>query len=213
MILYRPVGLLELELIYESGLKAFPPRLPEQPIFYPVLNLEYARQIASEWNTKSEPYAGYVTEFEVDDHYISQFEKHTVGGYQHQELWIPAERLDEFNQHIINRIRIVDAYFGKEFQGFVPENFGLKGKNAVSQFVLLANILNYSRMDFYLEIKANHKAVFLNYSFWLKYDFKNDEIDKDLKKETLQGIEEVWSMSFPETPLRIRYEDDFLGTV
>jgi hypothetical protein len=212
MILYRPVGLLELELIYESGLKAFPPRLPEQPIFYPVLNLEYARQIASEWNTNSEPYAGYVTEFEVDDHYVGQFEKHTVGGYQHQELWIPAERVDEFNRQIINRIRIVDAYFGKEFQGFIPEKFGLKGKNAISQFVLLANSYNYSRMDFYFEIKANHKAVFLNHLFWLQHDFEKDGVDEDLKKQTLEGIEEVRSMSFPKTPLRVPHEDDFLGS-
>ena len=33
MILYRPVGEQELALIRESGYTAFPPRLPEQPIF------------------------------------------------------------------------------------------------------------------------------------------------------------------------------------
>ena len=50
--LYRPVGLTEMKLILDLNLKAFPPRLPEQPIFYPVLNKQYADQIASEWNTK-----------------------------------------------------------------------------------------------------------------------------------------------------------------
>ncbi len=50
--LFRPVGQNELNLIKESGYKAFPPRLPEQPIFYPVLNEEYATQIARDWNTK-----------------------------------------------------------------------------------------------------------------------------------------------------------------
>jgi ADP-ribosylglycohydrolase len=35
--LYRPVGPKELGLIRASGWRAFPPRLPEQPIFYPVL--------------------------------------------------------------------------------------------------------------------------------------------------------------------------------
>ena len=53
MMLYRPVGLHELKLIAEAEYKAFPPRLPEQPIFYPVLNFEYAEQIARDWNTKS----------------------------------------------------------------------------------------------------------------------------------------------------------------
>ena len=46
MILYRPVGTAELELIHKSGDKEFPPRLPEQPIFYPVLNEQYACEIA-----------------------------------------------------------------------------------------------------------------------------------------------------------------------
>jgi hypothetical protein len=74
MILYRPVGLKELERIARSGFKAFPPRLPEQPIFYPVLNFEYAAQIARDWNTKSGDLAGFVTRFEVDDEYIAQFD-------------------------------------------------------------------------------------------------------------------------------------------
>ena len=35
--LFRPVGQQELELIEKSGIKEFPPPLPFQPIFYPVL--------------------------------------------------------------------------------------------------------------------------------------------------------------------------------
>src|SRR3954465_6645877 len=101
MQLYRPVGLIELQRIYESGMRAFPPRLPEQPIFYPVLNFGYAAQIARDWNTKSNYFAGYVTEFEVEDTYISQFGRQIVGGREHEELWIPAEQLEEFNRHII----------------------------------------------------------------------------------------------------------------
>jgi hypothetical protein len=37
IIMYRPVGPKELELIAASGYREFPPRLPDQPIFYPVL--------------------------------------------------------------------------------------------------------------------------------------------------------------------------------
>ena len=51
-ILFRPVGQEELELIRQSEFKAFPPRLPEQPIFYPVLSEAYATQIARDWNAK-----------------------------------------------------------------------------------------------------------------------------------------------------------------
>ena len=52
--LWRPVGPAELRLIVEADYRAFPPRLPEQPIFYPVLNEAYATQIARDWNTKAD---------------------------------------------------------------------------------------------------------------------------------------------------------------
>src|SRR5215510_6595314 len=59
--LFRPVGLNELSLIWDSGMREFPPRLPHQPIFYPVANRDYATQIARDWNTKDSSFAGYVT--------------------------------------------------------------------------------------------------------------------------------------------------------
>src|SRR5688572_25932110 len=197
MILYRPVGLQELVLIYDSGMKAFPARLPQQPIFYPVLQLEYARQTASGWNTQNGEFAGYVTQFKVEDEYIGQFEQHTVGGSQYKELWIPAEEVDEFNKQITGHIKVLEAYFGDAFQGFVPDSFGLQGKNAVEQFTLLANSYIYKRMEFFQEIRRNHKAVFLNYPFWYKHEFKN----QGLKEKILQAIKEAWWTSFPQTPL------------
>jgi len=122
MKLYRPVGIRELELIKQSGMSEFPPRLPEQPIFYPVLNRKYACQIAKEWNTKSAPdYAGFVTEFEVDDDYISKFEVKTVGAFVHKELWVPAEELAEFNKHIIGKIKVIECYYGENYKGSKKE--------------------------------------------------------------------------------------------
>lgn len=110
MILYRPVGTAELEFIKQNNYKSFPPRLPEQPIFYPVLNREYACEIAEKWNTKTADRKGYVTEFEVDDEYIKYFEIHTVGAKHHQEFWIPAEELENFNSHIIGTIKVTDEF-------------------------------------------------------------------------------------------------------
>ena len=111
MKLYRPVGTKELKLIEESGYKKFPPRLPDQPIFYPVLNEEYAIEIASKWNvTYNEDHAGYVTEFEVEDEFCSRYEPHVVGAGYHKELWVPAEELEEFNEHIIGEIKVIREY-------------------------------------------------------------------------------------------------------
>ena len=110
MILYRPVGTAELNLIEQSGYKEYPPRLPEQPVFYPVLNEQYAQEIAQKWNTKELDCKGYVTKFEIDDDYVSVFEVHTVGRYYHQELWVSAEELSNFNQHIIGLIEVIDSF-------------------------------------------------------------------------------------------------------
>lgn len=111
MILYRPVGTKELELIERTGYREFPPRLPEQPIFYPVLNEQYATEIASGWNVKyNDDHKGYVTKFEVDDNYCSQFKIHCVGSEYHKELWIPAEMLKEFNEHIIGKIYVISEF-------------------------------------------------------------------------------------------------------
>ena len=115
MKLYRPVGLKELELIIASDYMAFPPRLPEQPIFYPVMNFEYAEQITREWNVPTPPYAGFVTSFTIDDAFLEKYPVKTVGGKMHQELWIPAEELDEFNARIIGKIEVTAAYYGDLF--------------------------------------------------------------------------------------------------
>jgi len=109
MELFRPVGQNELALIEQSGFKAFPPRLPEQPIFYPVLNEKYAIEIASKWNTTGGN-IGYVMRFIVSDEYISMFDVQTVGASYHQEYWIPAEELERFNENIVGLIEVIHKF-------------------------------------------------------------------------------------------------------
>ena len=104
--LYRPTGEKELALIRDCGWRAFPPRLRDQPIFYPVLNEEYACQIARDWNTKDGG-TGYVLRFAVDAGYLARYQVQTVGSKIHQEYWIPAEELEEFNRHLVGPIESV----------------------------------------------------------------------------------------------------------
>ena len=108
-VLYRPTGDNELALIRQLNFRAFPPRLCWQPIFYPVLFEEYARQIARDWNAKDGK-RGYVTRFAVETDYLAQFEIHQVGASLHQEYWIPAEELEEFNRHIVGPIEVIAEY-------------------------------------------------------------------------------------------------------
>ena len=108
-ILYRPVGPEELKLIKEAGWTKFPPRLPDQPIFYPVMNEEYAIQITRDWNVPAYG-SGFVTKFAVKNSYLSKFEIQNVGGEIHNELWIPAEELEEFNNNIVGKVEITKEF-------------------------------------------------------------------------------------------------------
>src|SRR5688572_16852444 len=110
-ILYRPVGPQELASIIASGYREFPPRLPEQPIFYPVLNEEYARQIARDWNVQASG-AGYVTRFAVLKEFLDRYPVQTAGGSIHKELWIPAEDLAEMNRNIVGLIEVIAEFKG-----------------------------------------------------------------------------------------------------
>jgi hypothetical protein len=111
LTLFRPVGFEELELIRQNHHQGFPPRLPEQPIFYPVLNEEYAVQIARDWNAKyNTPKCGYVTRFRVRKSFMDRYELRTVGGNVHQEYWIPAEDLSEFNRNILGKIEVIAEF-------------------------------------------------------------------------------------------------------
>jgi hypothetical protein len=107
--LWRPVGPQELRMIEQSQMRSFPPRLPDQPIFYPVLSEDYAVKIARDWNVPASG-SGFVTRFEVLKSYLSQYDVQEAGGRTHLEYWIPAEALPSFNNAIIGEIEIIHAF-------------------------------------------------------------------------------------------------------
>jgi hypothetical protein len=128
MRLYRPTGLKELELIAASGWRAFPPRLFGQPIFYPVLTVEYARNIVRQWNSREAAagFCGFVTEFDLDDGFAARYPVQQLGGGPvYRELWVPAEELGEFNEHVVGPIRVVEAFYGDGFTGGIDPSSGL----------------------------------------------------------------------------------------
>ena len=116
--LYRPIGEKELLLIAESNFTSFPPRLEWQPIFYPVLHEEYACEIAYKWNTGDAfgNYLGFVTEFQISQEEFNRHKIQNVGGRIHDELWVPAEELEIFNNAIVGKINICKVYVGSNFK-------------------------------------------------------------------------------------------------
>lgn len=131
MLLYRPTGLRELELVAATDWTRWPPRLPEQPIFYPVLSIDYARKIARDWNSvdESSGFIGFVTRFEIQPAFAKRYRVHTAGDSSHEELWVPAEELAELNRHIVGHITVVESFPGPRFPKSVdpvthlPEGF------------------------------------------------------------------------------------------
>src|SRR4051794_10504908 len=107
--LWRPVGPAELRLIEQKGMREFPPRLPEQPIFYPVLTRAYAVKIARDWNVPASG-AGFVTRFRVLKSFLDRYTPQEAGGREHLEYWIPAEDLRAFNAAIVGEIAVVDRF-------------------------------------------------------------------------------------------------------
>ena len=76
---------------------------------------EYVRQIAERWNTRyGSERVGYVTRFFVRSEYLKRHEIQTVGGSVHQEYWIPAEELAEFNGNIVGKIEVIAEYRAEE---------------------------------------------------------------------------------------------------
>jgi len=92
-------------------MRAFPPRLPDQPIFYPVLSEEYAIKIARDWNVPRSG-NGYVTRFRVLKSFLERYAIQEVGGRSHLEYWIPAEELPEFNAAIVGEIEVAAEFSG-----------------------------------------------------------------------------------------------------
>ena len=107
--LFRPTGPKELALVRESGFTKWPPRLPDQPIFYPVTNEEYAVEIARDWNVPASGY-GCVTRFQVRKEFMDQYKIQQVGAARHTEWWIPAEELDQLNENIVGLIEVIREF-------------------------------------------------------------------------------------------------------
>ena len=202
-VLFRPIGLRELALIWDLEWRGFPPRLSHQPIFYPVANVQYATEIASQWNVKDEAsdFCGYVTRFSVADDQLQNYERKVVGASHHVEYWVPAQQLNNFNDHITSSIDVVDAYFGENFIGYVPEKYGLRGKNATQQLVILAKLWDYSRFDFMMEVSTNRKAMYLNAWFWAKHDFSPQGLDGEKKRVVIGALRHAWEVAKITVPL------------
>ena len=189
-----------MELILATQQQEFPPRLPEQPYFYPVLTEEYARQIARDWNTKdsNSGHAGFVTQFVVHKSYLQQFEEQQVGEKSHRELWIPAEKLPELNLNIHGRIELLAAYYGEGYRG--PKHW-YKDWYADEIFVSLQALVAVgAAQDLSGEITLNRDAILLDFAYWLQHDF-SEYMWHEQKTTCLKRIHDIWLMKYPQIHL------------
>lgn len=188
--LYRPVGVYELDLILQDGSSGFPKRLPSQPIFYPVLTKEYARDIASKWNTqdKNSGYAGYITSFNMPKEYIDKFEVHTVGNDTHKEIWVNSSDLDKWNRNIIGDILIEEAFYGEQYTGNKKDSVFCKNMDFRQQLKNINQLKNSNEMDYTAAVLYDWDVVTQNYLIWTKMDFDSDGIADTDKCQLLEEI-------------------------
>jgi len=185
----------------EADLRGFPPRLPDQPIFYPVCNEEYAAEIALKWNVPDEfsGFAGFVVRFDVNSPYADQFEEHVVGAQHHRELWVPAEELEVFNANIQDRIVVTHAYYGSKYKG-PPTITNLKGIHASGQPAQLLKILNYNGMDFLGDTSTNWKAIFTNWPLWVDAPPDSLGLTETEKGRLTDAVRARWADQWPPLP-------------
>jgi hypothetical protein len=187
--LFRPVGVRELELVLDRDAREFPPRLLEQPFFYPVLNDEYARQIARDWNTRDprSGHAGFVTAFDLPDEYLAGHEVRVVGGREHQEFWIPAGELTEFNRQLRSRIRLTEAFYGPLYEGDGAEHFSE-----------LAAAMG-EPVSFLAEVVRGWRAILFHHGYWTTAQSRALGVSDERRIRVLDAVAEVWP--HPDLPL------------
>lgn len=173
MKLYRPTGISELELIYDSGMKSFPARLLDQPVFYPVTNFGYATQIAKDWNKPRPPsYCGFVVSFEISDLVLKNYDSKIVGNSYHKEFWIPSDHLPSFNSHLLGQINLIEGHFSENYNGYIGESrpfepeLSLTGKSSREQIQIIRDCDKFESNRLSKLIDQNRKFVFLNILGW-----------------------------------------------
>lgn len=183
MKLFRPVGLSEMEKILKDGCHGYPPRRKEQPIFYPVLNEEYAATIARDWNTKDSisGYVGFVTAFTIQDEYIKNYQVQCVGSQVHQEYWIPAEELPTFNSKIEGKIKIINAFYGKDYQGLVPVTIqDMKELDLQEQVNFLDKLRQENTKKLEDTVLSEWMLINTNLSYWKENHMISEQLWQDV---------------------------------
>ncbi|MCP3100681.1 hypothetical protein LZ198_17565 [Myxococcus sp. K15C18031901] len=196
LTLYRPVGLEEARLIVASGCAGFPPRLPEQPFFYPVLNADYARQIARDWNTRDagSGHVGFVTVFDVEAAHVARHPVRTVGGRQHQELWIPAGELADFNARLVGPVRFTEVWYGPDFEGFdtLP---------ALMEEVSTGEDGRDADLPLQALVRDLPDAVLVNLGWWERVPAQALDLDEPRRTALLHRLRAAWARVNPTWPL------------
>jgi hypothetical protein len=198
LTLYRPVGLRETELVVARAASGFPPRLPDQPIFYPVMNAAYARQIARDWNAPDagSGHVGFVTAFDVDAAYLARFPVRTVGARGHQELWVPAEELEDFNAHLAGPVRFTEVWYGPGYRGpdsplgALEAQLRTLGERASASDVRLREL-----------VQASPAAVLCNLGWWESTPAAAQGMEAHVHAELLLRVRSAWVSGFPTWPL------------
>lgn len=109
--LWRSVGQSELDLVASLRWRAWPPRLPNQPIFSAAGDRRYAVQIGRERNVPAEG-VGYVVKFDVARSFLDRHQGYQGGPCDEREYRIPGDEVADLNAHLVGAITESADYRG-----------------------------------------------------------------------------------------------------
>ncbi len=200
MRIFKPVGLEELRLMYEANMRSLAPGGPDHSAATFHLDNGEADAVARSRITKDDPFAGYVVQVDVDEEGAAVLSRFLTGEGTRRKAHLPAEEVPRLNDHLAGQMTVTSAHFGPEFRGYIPTMFNFAHRDALGQFVMLANLLDYSRMDFIGEIHANSAAVFLHLPYWSDCNLDRTDVPEPKRSSILASILDTWSKELPQLP-------------
>lgn len=194
MYLYRLASMNELKATFASGMKSFQ-SMDGHDFTFVVHEKDVAKHLLSLGLTGTEPC--YLLRAEIGDDNFQERVRPQTTTSDNGERSVAASSLEELNRHVHGLIQVVSVVSGRLTDGFVPDRFGLRGKNAKDQARALLSAMNHAPMDFALEVKANAFAVLANYAFWEILEPSDLGQDSSMKTKFLDGTSSIWKTANP----------------
>ncbi|QDE71508.1 hypothetical protein BHS09_33495 [Myxococcus xanthus] len=118
----------------------------------------------------------------------------TVGNSLHQELWVPAEELATFNQHIQGPVRFTEAWYGPGYLGPDTSLVPLE-RQLLALFEQSSDALSL--------LQANTAVCLFNSAWWSSTPASAQGLNPSDHLRLLDRLRHAWVTLHPTWPLPV----------